>query len=662
MIFFKKLLSILTLFLILFYSNITPIFVYAQEESPTPSPISESSVDLQNDADIDNDIEQSSNTGINEIQIAENTPLPTDIPVGSPVPEVSPSPAPEAVSEITTSDAINVTEIQNDINSNIINSEFIYHTLNLYLPESGNIDLSKLTSNVIEKVYGQDQNTAGTVNVNVISVDNFAYVENVVDSNSDSGSNKIEGDTQSTIDTGDSYSVVSVLNNVNTNLIDSKIHLVTINIFGSLTGNIMLPEFQDTDASGCMDCNLNINQSNTAEVNNQVTSNTNTGNNSIQINNSQNATGSGEIDTGKALSSVNVLNLVNSNFINTFFRFLYIKTLGIWVGDYLGWMDDGQISDDNIEINSTSSLENQSLSSCTNCSQNSIEGKNMAVVDNKISSSSNTGNNLISSSNSDSVIRTGNAYSSVSLVNLVNTNVIDSTGFIGFINIFGSLVGDIGGTSLFTEEVAEPEIIQESTDSNQLTGNQKESGGMLSVSHTNNVGTHVLPGDTVTFLVDIKNSGLGKVYDTKLLIELFKDGKSYGGTYFNIGDINAQKTVKLTTGLVMSKNALSGKYIARVTATGIVGPEDHEISNSSESEFKIIGFNTVLSSSGHLSVANSEPISGTPEVLGLDDSDNNQSSMVTFFGILFALYLVLKSVQKRQLIMGYVDRLGSLLI
>lgn len=668
--FLKKFLSITIVFLVLIFNNLPYLTAYAQEEVTTPTPTTESEVVVENAAEVVDTIDSNSNTGENEISIVvdsptpSNTPSPSESPLSlassTPLPTASPdaitveteeevlSPtvesSPTPVSEITTSDAVSVVEVENNINSNVINSEFIRHTLNIYLPESGNIDLSSLTSNVINKVYGNDANLSENISVRVTDINNFAYIENNISSIANTGGNNIENSQNASINTSDAYSAISVLNNVNTNIIDSKIHLVTINIFGHLEGNIILPETVSLDT--CTNCSTNISLLNTATVNNQITSNTNTGNNNITT------TGSADIITGEAESAVNILNLVNTNLVDTVFRYLYINTLGDWIGDFLGWGDEEANTADNIFINST----------CTYCSSNAIGGTNVASISNNISSSSNTGNNQIENAE-DANIKTGNAYSSVSLVNLVNSNFINSQGFIGFINIFGTLVGDIGGTSVFEEE-AISEVVSEPEVQEEPGPELKESGGILEVTHTNNVGTHVLPGDTVTFQAKIKNVGYGKIYNAKLTIELFKDGKSYGGTYFNLGDINAQKTTRLTTGLVMSKKALSGKYIAKVTATGTVGPENTEISSSSESEFKIIGFNTntVLSSGTNPSPINPETVEIIPEVLGTSASDIVKDTMLTIFAWLLVLYLGLRGIQKRQIVLSYAQRIGSLLM
>lgn len=193
---------------------------------------------------------------------------------------------------------------------------------------------------------------------------------------------------------------------------------------------------QDVTTS-CIDCDLKLDILNNAELNNKITTSTDTGNNEIDLAVSSAATPAAEIITGNSKSATNVLNLVNLNLIDTVFRYLYIHTLGNWVGDFLGWEEDGLTEASELNLNTIDTSAQKST--CQNCSSSVTNLSNSAVINNTINTSAETGNNQIMSKNSEANIKTGNAYSSVSLINLVNTNVVNSTGFIGFVNIFWNL-------------------------------------------------------------------------------------------------------------------------------------------------------------------------------------------------------------------------------
>lgn len=550
-------------------------------------------------------------------------------------PTVEPTVIATPVAEIITSKSDSIVEVENDVNSIISNSEIVYHILNIYLEEVGDINISLLLEKVMYKVYEEDKNLSDTVSLKVTTIDNFSYVENTVNSISNSGGNNLDQVENASIITGDAYSAVSVVNNVNTNIIDSKLHLVTVNIYGSLKGDIILPEFDSNGQTNQLPEFVNV-ESNSAVVSNTVNSLANSGQNAITTTtDEENASTSAMIISGEAKSNVNIVNIINSNLVDLFFRYFYINNSGYWVGGFLGFND------------SVGGM-------CTDGSVNIVNESNDAFVSNNINSYANTGGNTISGGSKEASISTGNAYSSVSLLNIVNSNIINSQGFIGFVNIFGSLIGDIGGASTFVEEIV-PEV-ETNKDEVVNIGNtngsvQKESGGVLEVSHSNNVGTHVFPGDTITFVAKVNNVGYGKIYGAKLKIELFKDGVSFGGTYFDLGDINAQRAVKLTTGLVMSKNAIAGKYKAVVSVNGSVGPDDNIISASSESEFTIKGFNSVLNNITFPLTVNAFDQTAQ-QVLGTTTkaSYSFEQKMVITFAFLLLLYLMMKLYQKRAMI------------
>lgn len=654
---FKKIISS-GLIILLCFSNTSSFVVYAQEE------VVSGSVDIENTAEVIDDIESTSNTGENEIIVESPTPTPSSTPIetllSEPIEEVLPSPTPD--SEIVTGDSVSVVEVENNVNTNIVNSVILNHTLNIFLSEEiGDLDLSLLAENAVNKVFEEDKNTGEEVSVNVLGINNFAYVENNIDTSSNTGGNSVEGEGLSEINTGNAYSVVTVLNNVNTNVVDSTFHLVTINIFGVMEGNIILPEFEEPDQS-CEDCSEDLDIENLATVVNNVDSSANTGQNSITS-----ATDSTQVVTGDAQSVVNVYNLVNTNWINTVFKSLRVNTYGNWQGDFLGWGDFVETVDNNMSLLSSSQgVGDQSCESCFD----EINVQNQAEIVNNINSSSNTGGNSLSADGGE--ITTGNAYSSVSLFNIINSNIINSTGFVGFINIFGTLTGNIGGANEFIEpEILEEELVEEVLQGEQNEDDgQKQVGGELVLEADHNVGAYVLPGDTITFTAKVKNPGHGILYDTKVFIELFKDGESFGGSFFNLGEIEPFKSLTLSTGLVLSEDAEAGDYDAVVTATGVVGPDTH-LSDFMTLPFKIIGFTPAVIDDSFVAGVSASDGLIPPSVLGTNTGGLStvEKRLITIFSALLLTYLMGRGYQRREQYVfpvarkmsDYALRIGSLL-
>ncbi len=581
----KRKISILVIFTLLFVRT-TPYAIYATEtldtEAQTVDAIEVSAEEtagetdavIENEAEVVDEVTTEAESGENEIVSESPTPSPSPSPSPSPVVDEvspsptaeaspssspSPSPSPTSSSQVETGDSVSFVETENQVNSTEVNSEVVFKTLNIFFAEGVNLAIDSWP--LIEEVVssGGDEET---VNVVFLENNNYAYLSNEIVSVANTGGNSATGET-ATIETGNAYSVVSLLNRVNTTIVDSKVYVVTINIFGELDGDIVLPDILDEET--CTDCGGSlVDIENNAEVENVVTSSADSGGNAAEGENA-------DIDTGDAVSSVNLVNVVNLNILNSFFRLFYINNLGEWSGELLGW-GEGE----------------SAVGGCTGC----VEGSdiaNEAYVYNNVISTANTGGNSASGEEGSS-IKTGNAVSAVSIVNFINTTIKNSLGFLGFVNIFGTFSGNIGTESMLypVSDAADDEGGNISSESMAMsTSSSKEEGGELEVYQKNNVNDFVYPGDTVTFFVDVKNVGTGKVYGATLVLSLIKDGEDLGGGIIPLGDIAPNKGFKISTGLVLSRNALEGEYMAHAEVFGIVGPHDGEISAYSDSFFKI---------------------------------------------------------------------------
>ncbi len=591
------------------------------QENNNTAPSSDSgSSDVKNNADIDNSISSVGNSGENEIATPSADTL-TDTNDNS-----CSTPSGENAS-VNTGDAVSEVAVDNSVNTNSINSEVVYNTINIFVDQNGNLNLSDPFTVAAAMIPEHPDDEV--INVSFTNVNNYAYLSNNISSYANTGNNTINttnyGD-QAVINTGNAYSIVSLLNKVNFTIINSTIHIVSINIFGSLNGNIILPDFASTDAS-CATCGVTLAASNSATVVNNVDSKAISGQNSIY--------GNGSINTGDAASLVNNLNIVNANFINTTVQGLFINLVGNWDGNFIGWNAFDPESGGATLMFYLAGPLLSGTGACPSCASGDVEIYNSAYVENNVTSLASSGGNTI---NGNGNINTGGAFSSISLINFINANFINSIGFFGFLNIFGDWTGDIGGKSNFDklsqeEPKVEPEIQTESQPSDP-----KQEGGSLSITSANNVGAFVYPGDTVTFFIKVKNTGSGKVYGTKVRLSLVKDGIVTGEGLFNLGDIEGGKSLRLTTGLVLSSNATAGDYVAVAQAYGYVGPNNSLISAVSESTFKIFGTGSPTKA---ILTANTQNI---PAVLGTRNTDNaTTKGMTRDFVYLILLVLVMSA-------------------
>ncbi len=598
------------------------------EDTLTPTPTPDGEVDIENSADLINDVASDALTGENTVESSGSAQTQSDNLYSENTNHESGA----NPNSIETGDAAAVTDIENIINTSVINSKFIKKTVNLFINTDGDINLSDpmtIASNAIA-----DNTEDEVINVSVTSINNYAYLKNDVVNFANTGNNTIEGkNSEAMINTGNAYSIVSLINEVNFVIVNSEVYIITVNIFGNLNGNIILPKISNSSVN-CDLCGVSM-INNKATVHNNVDSNAITGQNSIYAH-------SGTIETGEAESNVNLLNVINTNFIGTNTQSLLINVIGSWDGNFLGWSDFDQVEGGGSL--SFSQIDSGSSSAECDCiTDTNITSE--AEVYNNINSTASTGGNKIKGRSGK--ITTGNAWSVVSLINLVNSNFINSFGFFGFINVFGNWTGSIGDEDAFAAEPI-PEATQAT---NSDSDSQKEEGGLLNVVQTNNVGDHVLPGDTVTFFVKIKNVGKGRVYGTKLHLFLLRDGVNVGGTTFDIGDIDVSKNSKLNTGFVLSKKMPSGNYTARAYAEGNVGNNNAKVFHFADSEFKVNGaFNSFVEASGGDNSSVKASVLGTNSIEYAKDRAADIFYIYALITVIFS-YILIKLIREKEKVM-----------
>ena len=536
------------------------------EPSPSPSPdpcVSDcppTEVDQTNDAVIDNQVTDVANTGDNTI---EPSPSPSPEPEGD---SSSTDPAAQGSGEtddqnaaIETGDAVSDVDMVTVANTNLVNAEITYHIENIYIDENGDIDLSK----------SESYETQSSVNLE-ITQQNQAVVNNVVTAIANSGANTING-SSGDITTGTATVVVNIFNFINANFVNSVWQFVVINIFGNVQGNIILPELGEEELSLLGTVSGDVSQENSAEVENTIDASANTGENQVS--------GSGSIETGDATSVVNNQNFVNFNLLGGVYYMLLVNNFGNWDGQFLGW---GSLSAATPVWGQMLFMPYFNLQIDENGVLVAADQTNNAQLNNQITASANTGGNLI---DGNGQIITGNAYSAVNLINFVNTNVVNSVGFFGIINIFGSLTGNIGGESFFAASQS-----TEATESTE-NGDQEEvrvAGGQLETSMATNVATHVNPGDTATFFITARNPGSGPVYDAKVYFNLYdSNGEIATIQSFDLGKLEAGQTAKISFGVVLAGTAPAGLYEALVEAQGKVGPDNQGISSQAQTGFRV---------------------------------------------------------------------------
>ena len=245
-------------------------------------------------------------------------------------------------------------------------------------------------------------------------------------------------------------------------------------------------------------------------------------------------TGTTTIQTGDSVAMANILNIVNTNLINSTGSIIMVNMINE--------------QNDSLDLRGTSSTN--FLSACTLVLCNGVDGISAKIeasstIDNTVVIVADSGGNQIQTAET-AVINTGDTYAGLNLVNIANTNLIDSNYFLLSLNSFKNFNGDIVLPSLSQffstqgdlEQDAASTMLQIADTVNNLDvlahtgGNSIESlNGSIhtgsSISSTNvynNSNTSFTEGGSVSILLKVSGTWFGELFGTPLGSVFSQDG------------------------------------------------------------------------------------------------------------------------------------------
>lgn len=323
---------------------------------------------------------------------------------------------------------------------------------------------------------GNGADSSNSANINNSSAQNsFQYndaaVGNLLKLSADSGNNVASENTNgdSTISTGDANVAANSLTLANNNVAGQIVYGV-VNIFGTLNGDIILPESEvngggsaqtavnsgngagsANNASTNSENTQNTFQSNSADIQNDLVLATNTGNNQTN----ENTGGDSSTATGDSNIQAKVLNVANSNVEGNWWLVLVNKA-GKWVGKIVGAPEGSDMAgsegtefvvNDKGEVtavNSGNGADSENSAQVNNESNSTVSQSNNAKIKNKLDLSANTGSNKANENTlGDSTIQTGDANIIASIVNFVNNNIVKGGKLVvTVVNVFGEWNGN----------------------------------------------------------------------------------------------------------------------------------------------------------------------------------------------------------------------------
>lgn len=276
------------------------------------------------------------------------------------------------------------------------------------------------------------------VSTTTVASNNTASTTNKTTVAANTGGNTASSGGSADVLSGNAYASANAINIINTNIVNSTGLLEFSNLFSSLgidLRGLNLSYFTTSPTSAatsscslnsCSGGNITVTTSNIATTTNTVSVVANTGNNAASS-----GGGSATVATGNAYASGNSVNLVNTNIIKSNYLLVGINNFGNLGGDVV--LPGAAFFKDLLARNS--SVEGST----------SVINNNIASVTNSTAANASTGNNNASSGGGGAAVITGDALSSATTINQVNTNQIGGTSIFFLFRIWGAWNGTVRG-------------------------------------------------------------------------------------------------------------------------------------------------------------------------------------------------------------------------
>lgn len=397
--------------------------------------------------------------------------------------------------ELTTGDIQLIANLLNILNLNVTGDDFLHLIVNIFGQLNGTMDLEEIATALGYQdeedleVLARNENTGDDSNNTAeasseknteITNDNQAEVNNDINVTGVSGNNTVEdNDGEVDILTGRITVLANMMNFINANFSGEKWSFIMVNIFGSLTGDIIVPgtdQYLDGEgASGSLAQNYGNGDD---SVNDQTASSSQTdsvsGNNSVSLSNNINANGvtgensmdgndgpNQEATAGNVDVASTITNFLNMNFFGDNWVFLIVNVFGKWMGQIVGFADEGAIDAPEegsfaalsvggssgpqtaTAINGNTGDDSANYATANSSENNSVDNANSAVVNNNINVDAISGGNQANGNQGSTKIKSGWVEIDANLLNIINMNVTGRQWMIVFLNIFGDMTGNL---------------------------------------------------------------------------------------------------------------------------------------------------------------------------------------------------------------------------
>ncbi|MEK7063819.1 MAG: hypothetical protein AAB955_03990 [Patescibacteria group bacterium] len=337
--------------------------------------------------------------------------------------------------EIQSGDAVATANILNIVNTNSINSEGSIILGNL-IGSVGDIDLRTAATGTPQCAVLMCSAGIETYLISEASIQSMIRLQALT------GGNTLDGN--GSIDTGNAFAGLNLVNIANTNFVDSNYLIVSLNAFQNVTGDIVFPSIASFFGGLRPGVSGDISVQSAASVDTLISAETESGGNESN----------GDITTGDSYSEVNVVNQLNSLLIGGGSVALIFRVHGEWAGDIFGAPTD--------LTNQGSGYYLFAADTTGTASGTSVTASSSASIMNDAELIARSGENVATGDTSS--IQTGSAYAGANIVNIANAHIIGRNWILAIINIFGDFTGNISfgrpdlwvGGQVTVSGVAEP--------------------------------------------------------------------------------------------------------------------------------------------------------------------------------------------------------------
>jgi hypothetical protein len=335
----------------------------------------------------------------------------------------------------TTGDATSAATVLNTVNSTIAagdNQKAATFTYNVLGDVNGDVMLYPM---LLKTMLESQAASASTLTANQNNT-----INNTVDLNATSGNATVTGNTSAgNATTGAAHTVANVVNILNSMISANQSFIGTINIYGSLNGDILVaPDFIPQMIAS----NSQLQTPQTASTTSVTTNDTQSIVNNIALAAKSGSaavldnTSAGSATTGSADTNVVIFNLSGHAVIAKDSLLVFVNVLGKWIGVIV-----------DAPTGATSALiGNGVVSDATTIQPDlKVSAQTTNAITNTITLAAQSGDATVQNNTLAGNAKTGNATSSANVANIVGSQLGLSQWFgVLFINVFGSWSGSFG--------------------------------------------------------------------------------------------------------------------------------------------------------------------------------------------------------------------------